>query len=328
MPRKKTTEEFISQAEAVHGKGKFDYSMVEYKGKDTPVEIICPNGHHFRQRPGDHLNGHGCNYCTGRARRTTDSFIEKAQQVHGERFDYSLVDYKNSATPVTLICRLHGPFSIIPNSHIQGNICRECARIESKKPIFGVGINDYNGKVKINGKHLKSYEIWIDILKRLFDESRLLREPTYRDVEISQEWLYYSNFKRWFDAHSMYYHKGWHLDKDLLSRDKCLVKKIYSPLTCVFLPPEINCALATQPKYRADLPIGVRQAESGRFHAVLCNGFKSSKHLGTFDTIEEAFAAYKETKESWLKFLANKYKSELDPKAYKALMEYKVRIDD
>lgn len=328
MAKRKTTEQFIQEAEMVHGKGTFDYSPTEYNGKDIPVEIICPNGHHFTQRPGDHLRGHGCKYCSGRALSNTEDFIAKAKSIYGDRYDYSPVDYENSSTQVTIICKKHGTFSITPNSHLRGVGCSECARLESKKPIFGIGVNDYDGQVKINGKHIKSYEMWRGLLKRLFSESALEREPSYKDVKVSQEWLYFSNFKRWFDAHSMYYHDKWHLDKDLLSRDKILVKKIYSPLTCAFLPSEINGALATQPKYRTDLPIGVRQADSGRFHAVLCSGIRKSKHLGTFDTIEEAFSAYKETKEAWLKFLANKYKSELDPRAYDALIAYEVRIDD
>lgn len=63
MARRKTTEEFIAQAEVVHGKGKFDYSEVEYKGSKDPVEIICKRGHHFYQLPCNHLKGHGCKYC-------------------------------------------------------------------------------------------------------------------------------------------------------------------------------------------------------------------------------------------------------------------------
>ncbi len=327
MAKKKTTEEFIAQAKAVHG-DKYDYSLVKCNGKDVPVEIICPNGHHFFQRQGDHLKGHGCNYCTGHARRTTESFIEKAKEVHGDRFDYSLVSYKNSSTPVTVICKKHGPFKITPNSHIQGQICKECARLESKKPIFGVGINDYDGQVKIDGVHITSYNVWHGMLKRLFDPNALKKEPTYKGVKLCDEWYYFTSFKDWFDSHEIYFHKGWHLDKDLLCRALGLSYKIYSPDTCVFLPSEINGALATQPKYRTDLPIGVRQAESGKYHAVLCTGFASSKHLGTFDTIAEAFMAYKSTKEAWLKYLANKYKAELDPRAYNAIMSYEVRIDD
>lgn len=326
--KKKTTEQFIREAEMVHGVGKYDYSEVEYVNSKSPVILTCQNNHRFPKIPSDLLRGSGCPYCAGLAPLTTEIFIEKAKKVHGDRFGYDLVDYKNSSSYVNIICKKHGPFQVEAHSHLSGKICKECARIESKKPIFGVGINDYDGKVKIDGKHIDSYNVWHDLFKRLFCESSLEKEPIYKDVKICDEWIYFSNFKEWFDTHSQYYHKGWHLDKDLLSRNKTLLKKIYSPLTCVFLPREINGALITQQKYRTDLPIGVRQAESGRYHAILCSGIKKSKHLGTFDTLEEAFAVYKETKESWLKLLANKYKSELDPRAYKALMEYEVKIDD
>lgn len=262
--------------------------------------------------------------------KNTEQFIRDAERVHGKgRYDYSLVEYKKSCEPVILICPTHGKFIATPNAHLRGDGCRECARLASRKPIFGVGINDYNGLIKIDGKHLKSYEMWRDLLKRLFSEVSLSREPSYRSVSIDPDWLYYSNFKTWFDASSMYYKSGWQLDKDLLCHALHIKKKIYSPSTCVFLPQEINGALATQPRYRAGLPIGVRRARHGRrYHAVLCSGLKSSKHIGTFDTIEEAFNAYKAAKEEWLKILADKYKSDLDPRAYDALMSYAVDIAD
>lgn len=328
MAKKKSTKEFVAQAEMVHGKGTFDYSLVQYNGKDVPVEIICPNGHHFWQRPGDHLRGHGCKICTGRNRQTTESFIEKAKKIHGDRFDYSLVSYKNSSTYISLICKKHGVFKITPNSHLRGEICKECARLESKQPIFGVGINDYEGQVKVNGVHIQSYTIWRDMLKRLYGPDANEKKPSYKNVKICDEWLYFTSFKDWFDSHEIYFHKRWHLDKDLLCRTLGLDYKIYSPDTCVFLPPEINGALATQPKYRTDLPIGIRRAESGKYHATLCSGLLNSKHLGTFNTINEAFMAYKKAKEIWLKYLANKYKTELDPRAYDAMVSYKVNIDD
>ena len=68
--RSDTTESFIAKAEKVHGKGKFDYSLVDYKGQKIPVEIICQHGHHFWQQPNAHLNGHECTECWAERRRT------------------------------------------------------------------------------------------------------------------------------------------------------------------------------------------------------------------------------------------------------------------
>ena len=328
MGKRKTTEEFIQQAEMVHGKGKYDYSLVEYVNAHTPVEMSCYRGHNFRQKPNDHLNGHGCKYCANNKRLTTEEFVAKAKSIHGDKFDYSEVVYKNDSTPIMLTCNFCGNrWETTPNKHLRYG-CPECARFDSRKPIYGIGINDYHGRTKVDGVPLESYKIWFLILNRLYSPKTLEREPSYKDVKLCPEWIYFSNFKQWFDSNVKYYHKGWQLDKDLLSRHKRISIKTYSKDTCCFLPHEINSALSLQKELRTDLPIGVRRSKSGKFYAILCAENKSSKHLGTFDTLEEAFATYKKAKESWLKFLANKYKSELDPRAYSALMEYEVRIDD
>ena len=68
--KRDTVESFITKAEKVHGKGTFDYSLIEYKGQKIPIEIICQHGHHFMQSPNAHLNGHGCDQCWAERRRT------------------------------------------------------------------------------------------------------------------------------------------------------------------------------------------------------------------------------------------------------------------
>lgn len=326
MPRRKTTEEFINQILAIFGDA-LDCSEVVYKNTETPVTMKCSNGHTFSARPHNLLSGHGCPYCAGVAKSNTEEFIAKSIAVHGNRYSYRPTKYTNASTLVDIECMIHGIFSMKPNAHLNGQGCPECARSAKHGLIYGVGINDLSDKVKENGKHIRSYSMWRSMLERVYSTLDRNNIRAYLDVKVCDEWLLFSNFKKWFDSHLEYYHKGWHLDKDLLCRH-LKVNKIYSPATCCFLPNEINGALITQKDLRASLPIGVRQAESGRFHATLCSGLKTSKHLGTFDSVEEAFTAYKETKEAWLKFLANKYKSELDPRAYEALMTYEVRIDD
>lgn len=64
-----TKVSFVAKAEKIHGKGVFDYSLVDYKGQKIPVEIICQHGHHFWQQPNAHLNGHGCTECWAGRRR-------------------------------------------------------------------------------------------------------------------------------------------------------------------------------------------------------------------------------------------------------------------
>ena len=124
---KMTQEEFIERANKIH-RGKYDYSKVVYNGYDKKVCIICPEHGEFWQTPHSHLAGQGCQECYGNKRYTTEKFIEKARKVHGDKYNYSKVEYENNKKPVCIICPEHGEFWQAPFNHIierQG--CPKCA---------------------------------------------------------------------------------------------------------------------------------------------------------------------------------------------------------
>ena len=123
--KKSTTEDFITKAKKVHG-DRYDYSKVDYKNCKTDVIITCPIHGDFKQRPSHHLSGHGCPLCHGGKQRTTEDFIKKARLKHGDKYDYSKVDYKNYEDNVTIICPIHGEFKQQPSIHLQGNGCPYC----------------------------------------------------------------------------------------------------------------------------------------------------------------------------------------------------------
>ena len=125
MSKKVTTEEFIARAKEVHG-DKYDYSKVEYKGMNVDVCIICPEHGEFWQRPTNHLNGKGCKKCAGRAMLTREDFITKARKVHGDKYDYSKVEYVNATTNVCIVCPEHGEFWQKPYDHAKGAGCPKC----------------------------------------------------------------------------------------------------------------------------------------------------------------------------------------------------------
>ena len=126
-----TTEEFIRKAKEVHG-DRYDYSKVEYVNTRTKVRIICPEHGEFLQIPNNHLQGQGCPYCAGKIRLTTEEFIRKAKEVHGDRYDYSKVEYMNGPTKVCIICPKHGEFWQISRDHLQGQGCPKCAQEKHK----------------------------------------------------------------------------------------------------------------------------------------------------------------------------------------------------
>ena len=126
MGKKLTTKEFVKKARQIHG-DKYDYSKIEYKGANNKVCIICPIHGEFWQKAITHLNGSGCIKCANKMHHTLDSFIKKAKEVHGDKYDYSKVEYINNKTKVCIICPEHGEFWQRPDKHLsRGSGCPKC----------------------------------------------------------------------------------------------------------------------------------------------------------------------------------------------------------
>ena len=142
-----TTEEWIRKAKEVHG-DKYDYSKVEYVNNNTKVCIICPEHGEFWQMPSAHIKLHeGCIKCTHSNKPTTEEWIRKAKEVHGDKYDYSKVEYINAKTKVCIICPEHGEFWQRPNSHICGCGCKKCSD-DNKKIEYSLTSNEFIKKAK------------------------------------------------------------------------------------------------------------------------------------------------------------------------------------
>lgn len=131
MSRIRNQAEFIEKAKLIHG-DKYDYSLVDYVKSSQNVIIICPIHGEFQQTPNHHLRGSGCKQCGRvRTRNSVEDFVEKARAVHGNKYDYSKVEYTSVHNKVTIICPIHGEFQQTPHSHVtnkQG--CPVCATIQ------------------------------------------------------------------------------------------------------------------------------------------------------------------------------------------------------
>ena len=137
-------EEFIEKARLIHG-DKYDYSLVEYKNNKTNIIIKCNVcKKFFSQRPRHHLDGHGCPYCSKNKNYTTEEFIEKARSIHGDKYDYSLVEYKNSNTKIKIKCNIcKSYFDQKPKHHLDGHGCFKC----SKNKLIDFNLTtEYDGK--------------------------------------------------------------------------------------------------------------------------------------------------------------------------------------
>jgi very-short-patch-repair endonuclease len=111
------TAEFIKRAKAVHG-DRYDYSKAVYVNADTPLIVICAKHCEFTSRPDFHINRKtGCAKCSGNAISNTADFIALCNKIHGNKYDYSKVNYINNRVHVTIICSKHGEFQQIPYSH-------------------------------------------------------------------------------------------------------------------------------------------------------------------------------------------------------------------
>lgn len=120
-----TKEDFLIKAKKVHG-DKYDYSKVEYINASTKICIICHDHGEFWQLPSAHLSGQGCPKCIGRD-LTNEQLVEKFKKVHGDRYDYSKINYVNSVSKLTIICPKHGEFLQSSAKHLQGRGCPKCA---------------------------------------------------------------------------------------------------------------------------------------------------------------------------------------------------------
>ena len=132
--KKSTKEEFIEKAINKHG-NKYDYSLVEYTNEKTKVKIICPTHGVFEVKAGNHLRGDKCSSCTNNKKLTKEKFIEKAINKHGNKYDYSLVEYRNNSEKIDIICPIHNRFKQIPNNHLNGNGCPLCKESKGERKI-------------------------------------------------------------------------------------------------------------------------------------------------------------------------------------------------
>ena len=201
---------------------------------------------------------------------------------------------------------------------------------EDINKLYNEGICDITGSD--NGKQTKCYETWKGMFRRCYSDEWHKREPTYKGCVVCEEWKIYSNFKKWYDEN--YYEideENMQLDKDILHKGN----KIYSPENCIFTPKIINCIFTKTNANRNDICIGVQYNQDKSYkYKSQASYYNFEKHkkqkinLGKYNDKLEAFNAYKQFKESYIKEMADRYKGKIPIKLYEALYRYKVEITD
>ena len=123
---KLTINDFITKSIQIHG-NLYDYSKVNYINSQTKIIITCPIHGDFLQLPNNHLHGRSCLKCKyDKLRLKQEDFIIRANKIHENKYDYSNIIYKNNIIKVNIVCKTHGIFSQIPNSHLHGHGCPKC----------------------------------------------------------------------------------------------------------------------------------------------------------------------------------------------------------
>ena len=195
--------------------------------------------------------------------------------------------------------------------------------------VYGVGVLGAKYLASVNGVQTKEYVLWCHMLTRCYSDVYKKKNPTYEGCEVSDKFKSYEYFYEWCHSQIGFDNDGngnpFHLDKDLLVKGN----KIYSESTCVFLPREINQLLTRREASRGKHLIGVSWNKTNKAFRAMVNKNKGKReYLGIFNTEVEAFNAYKTAKESFIKEQANKWKGQIDDRAYEALISYEVNIDD
>ena len=195
--------------------------------------------------------------------------------------------------------------------------------------VCGVGVLGTKYPSSEYGVQTKEYGIWNSMLTRCYNNSFKKQRPTYEGCEVSENFKSYEYFYEWCHKQIGFGVDGngnpFQLDKDLLIKGN----KVYNESACVFIPSEINSLLINCTASRGKHLIGVYWSETANaFVARVSRNKGCSEHLGLFNTELEAFNAYKQAKESFVKEQANKWKDRIDDRAYNALMSYRVEITD
>ena len=234
--------------------------------------------------------------------------------------DFKIVKYNNSRN-VEIQFTNTGFETVARLDHIKSGVVKD----PYVPSVHGIGVTGTKYQSTSNGVLTKEYELWQNMLKRCYSDKYQKKYPTYEGCQVSENFKSYEYFYEWCNEQVGFGNKGFDLDKDLLVKGD----KVYSEDSCVFIPQEINQVLVKRESMRGEHLIGVYwHKKSKAFVAMVSKTKGKREYLGLFNTEIEAYNAYKVAKESFVKEQAEKWKSQIDDRAYEALMAYTVEITD
>ena len=234
--------------------------------------------------------------------------------------DFKILKYNNKKN-VEIRFLKTGFEAVVELGSIRNGYVKDCY----SPSVHGVGVSGTKYPIRVNGILTKEYELWQNMLKRCYSDSFKKKYPTYEGCQVSDNFKSYEYFYEWCNKQIGFGVDGFELDKDLLVKGN----KVYSESACVFIHKDINLLLTKSTASRGKHLIGVSWHDKGKaFEARVSKSKGKSEHLGYFKTEIRAFNAYKTAKEAFVKEQTNKWKGKIDERAYEALLNYEVNIDD
>lgn len=180
-----------------------------------------------------------------------------------------------------------------------------------------VGVGKY--KTKVNKVRTPEYEAWKGMLRRAYCEKRSVKHPSYEGVTVDERWHNFQVFAEWWNNEPNSGRKGFALDKDL----RIFGNKQYSPEACSYVPTRINNLLTDSARIRGDYPQGVTAYKNCYAARLKMN---TGKHvmIGLYNSVDEAYNAYKYAKSDYVKQVAKEYRSVLHPEVYHNLLTWEL----
>ena len=190
-----------------------------------------------------------------------------------------------------------------------------------RKPLYGVGINDWDSPVKVDGKPIWNYRVWQSMLQRCYSEEFKKARPTYLNTTCDSRWLSLKNFTEDITQVENFnmLDEGWALDKDIVGGINH-----YNIETVCIVPVSINNLLISHESCRGEYPIGVSYDKNRCKYLSSMKRDGKTVNLGRFDTVEGASLAYNVAKELHVKEIAERYRNILSATVYEKLLLFKV----
>lgn len=189
---------FVEKASSIHG-DKFDYTNTEFRLNNNKINIKCKKHNiEFYILPSVHLrknsNG-GCRMCfEENKRKSQDVFIEQARKIHGDKYDYSKVNYIAADKHIIIICKKHGEFLQRPKNHLEGQSCMQCVNDAKRK--HNIEYKKYTGKQK---------EFWLKNMKTKYPN---LKFSNFVNPELPCKVICKKHGIRYVSPHSMMRNDG------------------------------------------------------------------------------------------------------------------------